>query len=86
MNSEVRLQWDPNHDPYGDKKERKAIQIGIKGNMLAKFNNEMILEISDITSFVSKQRIYVEHKQIQHLEIPIETVYEPKRKDLNIGI
>ena len=84
--SEVRLQWDPSHDPYGDKKERKAIQIGIKGDMLTKFNNEMILEISDITRFVSKQRIYVKHKQLQHLEIPIETIYEPKRTDLNIGI
>ncbi len=84
--SEVRLQWDPNHDPYGNKKERKAIQIGIKGDMLVKFNNEMILEISDITRFVSKQRIYVQHKQLQHLEVPIETVYEPKRTDLKIGI
>ena len=84
--SEVRLQWDPNHNPYGDKKERKAIQIGIKGNMLTKFNNEMILEISDIIRFVSKQRIYVEHKQLQYLEIPIETIYKPKRTDMNIGL
>lgn len=84
--SEIRLQWDPNHDPYGEKKERKAIQIGIKGAMLKKFNTEMILSISDITHFVKKQRIYVEHKQLQHLEIPIETIYNPIRKDLNIGI
>lgn len=86
VNSNVRLQWDPNHDPYGNKKERKAIQIGIKGESLRDFNETMILNISDITNFVSKQRIYVEHNQLQHLEIPIETIYEPKRKDLNIGI
>lgn len=84
--SEVRLQWDPNHDPYGNKINRKAIQIGIKGEMFAKFNDNMIIEIYDITNFVSKQRIYVEHKQLQHLEIPIETIYEPKRTDLNIGL
>src|SRR5687768_13253132 len=24
----VRLQWDPDHDPFGNKQERKAIQIG----------------------------------------------------------
>ena len=86
VKSEVRLQWDPNHGPYGNKKDRKAIQIGIKGDMLTKFNNEIILEISDITRFVNKQRIYVEHEQLQHLEIPIETIYESKRRDLNIGI
>ena len=84
--SEVRLQWDPNHDPYGNKKDRKAIQIGIKGEMLRKFNDEMIVEISDITKFVSEQRIHVENEQLQHLEIPIETIFEPKRTDLNIGL
>lgn len=84
--SEIRLQWDPNHDPYGNKIDRKAIQIGIKGELLKRFNEEMIESISDITRFVHKQRIYVEHDQIQHLEIPLETIYEPNRADLNIGI
>lgn len=84
-NSEVRLQWDPNHDPYGAKLERKAIQIGIKGKLLIKYSNEMILHISDITSFVKKQCIYVKHRQLQHLEIPHETIYKPIRNDLKIG-
>jgi len=84
--SEVRLQWDPNHDPHGNKLERKAIQIGIKGDLLKKYNDKMIINISDITSFVHKQNLYVMHNQLQHLEIPNETVYEPKRKNLNIGI
>lgn len=85
-NSEVRLQWDPNHDPHGHKRDRKAIQIGIKGEALVTFNNKTILEVSDITDFVTKQRIYLEHNQLQHLEVPIETVYIPKRTDLNIGL
>lgn len=29
-NSNVRLQWDPDHDPYGVKLERRAIQIGLR--------------------------------------------------------
>ena len=33
-NSKVRLQWDPEHDPYGNKKERKAIQLGLKGEFV----------------------------------------------------
>ncbi len=85
-NSEVRVQWDPNHDPYGNKLERKAIQVGIKGALLKKFSTEMITHISDITRFVQKQRIYKNHKQLQHLEIPIESIYKPIREDLNIGI
>ena len=84
--SEARLQWDPNHDPHGNKIQRKAIQIGIKGKLLRRYNSEMIQSISDITKFVEKQRVYVEHDQLQHLEIPIETIYKPKRNDLNIGL
>ena len=84
--SEIRLQWDPNHDPHGHKLERRAIQIGIKGDLLHKYNDEMIIDISDITSFVRKQNLYVKHDQIQYLEIPNETVYFPSRNDLNIGI
>ncbi|WP_196992466.1 DUF4291 family protein [Panacibacter microcysteis] len=28
---EVRLQWDPDHNPYGEKLARRAIQLGLKG-------------------------------------------------------
>ena len=34
QNSEVRLQWDPDHDPHGQKLKRKAIQLGLKGIIL----------------------------------------------------
>src|ERR1051326_6100358 len=34
---EVRLQWDPDHDPYGGKLTRRAIQLGMKGKMLEDF-------------------------------------------------
>ena len=56
--SEVRIQWDPDHDEYGLKQKRKAIQIGLKGEILRKFATEMLLQIEDITSFVRAQRIH----------------------------
>src|SRR5687767_5235604 len=34
---EVRLQWDPDHDPYGTPVERRALQLGLKGSMLRKY-------------------------------------------------
>jgi hypothetical protein len=43
--TEVRLQWDPDHDPYGNKQERKAIQLGMKGELLKKFCTEWIVKI-----------------------------------------
>lgn len=55
--SEVRIQWDPDHDEFGMKLKRKAIQIGLKGEVLRKFATEMLSQIEDITSFVTAQRI-----------------------------
>jgi len=53
--SEVRLQWDPDHSPTGKKVERRAIQLGLRGKILEKYGTSPI-EIIDISEFVSKQR------------------------------
>ena len=55
--SDVRIQWDPDHNPQGEKLRRRAVQIGIKGNALQQFNNEFIKSITDITDFVKQQKI-----------------------------
>jgi hypothetical protein len=86
QHSEIRLQWDPDHDPYGEKLQRRAIQIGIKGKLLKKFGTEYIQRIQDITAFVRKQKLLVDHHRLDLLEIPQERVYLPERKDINIGI
>jgi len=73
----VRLQWDPDHDPYGAKQERKAIQLGIKGELLRVFGLEMICEIIDMTEFVTKQKAHLDNQEISILNVPIETIYTP---------
>lgn len=73
---EVRLQWDPDHDPFGRKQERKAIQLGLKGNMLKAFGNGYIRRIEDITDFVSEQRLLLKTEGISALHIPVESVME----------
>lgn len=54
--SEVRLQWDPDHDPAGTPLARRAIQLGLRGDMLAHYANDWIVEIEDISAFVAEQR------------------------------
>ncbi|XP_038061840.1 uncharacterized protein LOC119732414 [Patiria miniata] len=51
----VRLQWDPDHAPDGGKAERKAIQLGLRGEILKSFATDWILRIEDITAFVREQ-------------------------------
>ncbi len=70
---EVRLQWDPDHNPAGEKLERKAIQLGFKGEILKRFNQEWILEITDMTDFVKTQYLNVKG-DFSNLEVPTEEV------------
>lgn len=63
----VRLQWDPDHNPNGGKLERRAIQIGIKGELLEKFGKEWIISIEDITEFVHKQKSILDSGKMEDL-------------------
>ncbi|MCD6068602.1 MAG: hypothetical protein K0S33_3428 [Bacteroidetes bacterium] len=86
--TEVRLQWDPDHDPVSNKQERKAIQLGMKGDTLKKFCTEWIVKIEDITPFVQEQYEHVKAGRLQHLMVPYEEVIEMKDEtiDRRIGI
>ncbi len=72
--TEVRLQWDPDHDPYGNKQERKAIQIGLKGGIQKLFCTEWIKKIDDITEFVHQQYQFVEKGENDNIQTPYEEV------------
>jgi hypothetical protein len=54
--SDVRLQWDPDHGPAGSPVERRAIQLGLRGDVLASYAKEWLLDVEDISEFVSGQR------------------------------
>lgn len=70
----VRLQWDPDHDPMGQKQERKAIQIGMKGETLKKFCTNWVTGIEDITDFVKQQHAKIVNNEIDKLELPVENI------------
>ena len=70
--SDVRLQWDPDHDPSGAPTERRAIQLGLRGDILARYTKEWLLGIYDITEFVQEQHA---RRPYDHLVTPREEVY-----------
>ena len=53
--SDVRLQFDPDHSPSGAPIERRAIQLGLRGEVLGKYAKEWLLGISDVSDFVREQ-------------------------------
>jgi hypothetical protein len=73
--SGVRLQWDPDHDPHGNKLDRRAIQIGLKGEWVQRFNWEWILEIMDVTNFAKQQYSVLSESGLEGLEVPVENVF-----------
>ena len=54
--SSVRLQWDPDHNPSGAKLQRRAIQLGLRGERLEAFARRELLEVIDLSDFVTEQR------------------------------
>lgn len=73
--SQVRLQWDPDHNPSGQKEERRAMQLGLRGEVLQGFKGGGILSIDDISEFVREQRANVKHTGFRGLVTPVEKVY-----------
>jgi len=73
--SQIRLQWDPDHDPSGHAIQRRVIQLGIKGATAEKYAKDWILDIEDITEFVHQQRIRLNTDGKESLIVPKEEVY-----------
>lgn len=74
--SDVRLQWDPDHDPRGRPLERRAVQLGLRGESLRRLATTDLVEVIDLTAFVAEQRRRLESRS-EELVVPIERVYRP---------
>jgi hypothetical protein len=75
--SDVRLQWDPDHDPSGGKCERRAIQLGLRGKALEAYGKNEVVEIIDMSDFVAQQRDFIGDWRSGKLLTPSEQVYVP---------
>ena len=73
--SNVRLQWDPDHGPSGSSLDRRAIQLGLRGPVLADYARPWIRGIEDITAFVVEQHAAFRKAGSAVLVTPREEVY-----------
>ncbi|PWN68679.1 DUF4291 domain-containing protein [Chryseobacterium phosphatilyticum] len=81
--SSVRLQWDPDHDPFGNKVSRKAIQIGLRNEFSHSFTKDDIILIENISDFVQEQHKFVINDDLENLLIPKEYPLLFDNEDLN---
>jgi len=75
--SSVRLQWDPDHHPSGAKLGRRAIQLGLRGELLEAFGRRELVEVLDLSEFVAGQRAALSSGGVSALVTPRERVYLP---------
>ncbi|MBR4319309.1 MAG: DUF4291 domain-containing protein, partial [Oscillospiraceae bacterium] len=73
--SDIRVQFDPERDIYGNPLEYRSIQIGIRGETLKKFVTDWIVNIQDITSYATELRIKKEAGEEITSLLPKEKLY-----------
>lgn len=71
--SNVRLQWDPDHDPAGAKQQRRAIQLGLRGDIQRALATTELREVVDMTPYVAEQS----KMPLANLQTPSERPYRP---------
>lgn len=73
--SEIRCQFDPDRDIYGNPEQVRAIQLGLRGEAVNRYINEWIVRITDITDEVK----YLKNLRDENISIidklPVETEY-----------
>jgi len=52
--SDIRCQWDPERDVFGNPLGYRSIQLGLRGEVVRKYVNEWIVNITDITDYVKE--------------------------------
>ena len=73
--SDVRLQWDPDHEPRGHAVARRAVQLGLRGEALRRYAREWIRRVEDITPLVREQHERLRTSNLAAVETPRERVY-----------
>ena len=81
--SNVRLQWDPDRTPRGGRLERRAIQLGLRHDILASYAKNWIIHIENISEFVRTQYQLVEQDRQGDLLVPAESVYSVENLTIN---
>lgn len=74
--SDVRLQWDPDHHPTGEKLTRKAVQLGLRGDFIRRYAQEEVVAIHDMRPFIAEQLPHLERKDWGALQLPAEQVLD----------
>lgn len=75
-NSDIRVQWDPERDIYGNPLKYRSLQLGLRGEAISKYVEEWIVNVTDITHYVLELRDMISAKKDISELLPDEKVYQ----------
>jgi hypothetical protein len=78
--SSIRLQWDPDHDPAGTPLVRRALQLGLRGDVLRRFGTTELVEVIDMSQLIAEQCENSMSHRHPFLRTPQERVYVPQQR------
>ncbi len=73
--SEVRCQFDPDRDIYGNPQQVRAIQLGLRGDAVRRYIDEWIAGITDITEDVRYLKGLRDNEILTADKLPAEREY-----------
>lgn len=73
--AQVRCQWDPDKDMYLQPMERKAIQLGLRGETVSKYVHQWTKKITDITEYVHETKRLLDLDEVAKITLPQETEF-----------
>lgn len=73
--SSVRYQWDPERDLRLRRLDHRAIQLGIRGEMVRRYVHEWIIGLEEVTALAHSIKDAIDHKRTLP-DAPAFSVYE----------
>lgn len=75
QDSDIRCQWDPERDIWGNALDYRSIQLGLRGQAVKNYVNDWIVSIEDITDYVKELDVKREAGADIIGELPDEKIY-----------
>lgn len=73
--SDIRCQWDPERDLFGNPLGYRSIQLGLRGDAVKRYVDEWIVNITDITDYVKELKEKKDTGIDISLLLPMEQIY-----------
>ncbi len=74
--SDIRVQWDPEKDIYGNNLSYRSLQLGLRGNAVKEYVNDWIVNVTDITDYVHELNTLRNNHENIIERLPKEEVYK----------